>query len=405
MERKKSKIETGESPGKKVWRRFQSNPLAFVGFIFICLAIFISLFAYVFIPDNTPLSNRMNLALSNQSPGFTVQMLKLPKKSIEVENIFERLFFGRKDRYDFIPVYDTKMVGDKIVYREFTGDGIELAKYDTLNIARIATSIKDRTAVTFDGNLISAIGSDNIMHQYSLSELSLRLKDESLIERTFYFGTDRYGRDLLSRILAGTRVTFGVGLVAVLISLIVGVFMGSMAGFFRGKIDSLVLWLINVTWSIPTLLLVIAITLVMGKGFTQVFIAVGLTMWVDVARIVRGQLFAVRELEYVSAGKALGYKNSRIILFHMLPNIVGPVLVVAAANFSTAILLEAGLSFLGIGAQPPTPSWGSMIKENYGYIIIPGSAYLAILPGIAIMIMTMAFTFVANGLRDAFDSK
>ena len=128
-------------------------------------------------------------------------------------------------------------------------------------------------------------------------------------------------------------------------------------------------------------------------------------MWVDVARIVRGQLFSIREMEYVSAARAMGFTNRRIIMSHMLKNIMGPVLVVAASNFSTAILLEAGLSFLGIGAQPPTPSWGTMIKENYSYIIIPGSAYLAILPGLAIMLLTMAFTFVANGLRDAMDSK
>ena len=210
---------------------------------------------------------------------------------------------------------------------------------------------------------------------------------------------------MFSRLLAGTRVTLSVGLVAVIISLITGLFFGSLACFYRGRVDNIIVWLINVVWSIPTLLLVITITLVLGKGFEQVFIAVGLTMWVDVARIVRGQLFSIRELDYVSAGKVMGFRNFRIIGLHMLPNVIGPVLVVAASNFSTAILLEAGLSFLGIGAQPPMPSWGAMIKENYGYIIIPGSAYLAILPGLAIMFLTMAFTFVANGMRDAIDSK
>jgi len=239
----------------------------------------------------------------------------------------------------------------------------------------------------------------------TLDNLQLEFTKDNIVTKKFWLGTDRFGRDLLSRLLAGTRVTFGVGLIAVIISLFVGTLLGSLAGFFRGKVDQAVVWLINVVWSIPTLLLVIAITLVLGKGFEQVFIAVGLTMWVDVARIVRGQLFSVRELEFVSAGKALGFSATRIVSRHMLPNIMGPVLVIAAANFSTAILLEAGLSFLGIGAQPPTPSWGAMIKENYGYIIIPGSAHLAIFPGLAIMLLTMAFTFVANGLRDAMDSR
>ena len=404
MERKKSKIATADSPGKKVWKRFKSNGPAFVSLLFVCLAIFVSVFAYTFIPDNTPLSNRMNLALSNQSPGFEVQLIKIPKSNVVSENYFSQIFFGAKDNYDFIPVVEAKISGSQIIFQEFTGDDSQVIM-DSLNLILIAVPVKEKTIIHSDGSIISAIGTNNILHQFSITELKEKFYNESLIHKKFYFGTDRYGRDLLSRILAGTRVTFGVGLVAVLISLFVGLILGSLAGFFRGRIDQFVLWLINVTWSIPTLLLVIAITLVMGKGFEQVFIAVGLTMWVEVARIVRSQLFAVRELEYVTAGKALGYRSSRIIIFHMLPNIVGPVLVVAAANFSTAILLEAGLSFLGIGAQPPTPSWGAMIKENYGYIIIPGSAYLAILPGVAIMMMTMAFTFVANGLRDAFDAK
>ena len=163
-------------------------------------------------------------------------------------------------------------------------------------------------------------------------------------------------------------------------------------------------WIINVVWSIPTLLLVIAITFALGKGFWQVFVAVGLTMWVEVARVVRGQILSIREKEYVEAGRALGFSNFRIIFHHILPNIMGVVIVISAANFASAILLEAGLSFLGIGVQPPMPSWGSMIKENYGYIILD-SAHLAILPGLAIMLMVLAFMLVGNALRDALDVK
>ena len=142
----------------------------------------------------------------------------------------------------------------------------------------------------------------------------------------------------------------------------------------------------------------------LGKGFTQVFVAVGLTMWVEVARVVRGQIFSLREMEFVEAGRALGFSNARIIIRHVLPNILSPVIVIAASNFASAILLEAGLSFLGMGAQPPTPSWGMMIKENYGYIIVD-AAYLAIYPGLAIMTMVLAFTWLGNGLRDAIDAK
>ena len=199
-------------------------------------------------------------------------------------------------------------------------------------------------------------------------------------------------------------MSLSVGLISVIISLTIGILLGAISGFFRGWVDDLVLWFIQVVWSIPTLLLVIAITFALGKGFWQIFVAVGLSMWPEIARIVRGQIISVREQEFVEAGRALGFTNARIIYKHILPNTMGPVIVVSAANFAAAILLEAGLSFLGIGAQPPMPTWGGMIKDHYGYIIVD-AAYLAIFPGIAIMLMVLAFVLVGNGLRDAMDAK
>ena len=222
--------------------------------------------------------------------------------------------------------------------------------------------------------------------------------------KTFLFGTDKYGRDYLSRILIGSRISFFIGFIAVFISLIIGVFMGSIAGYFGGKVDAFIMWIINVTWSIPTLLLVIAITLALGKGFWQVFIAVGLTMWVEVARVVRGQMISVKEMQFVTAARALGFDDFRIITKHILPNIMAPVIVISAANFAGAILIESGLSFLGIGAQPPMASWGAMIKDHYNYIIL-GKPYLALIPGLCIMLLVMAFMLIGNALRDALDVK
>jgi peptide/nickel transport system permease protein len=391
-----------ESPGKKVWRRFRRNRLSLFGMIIILAAVFVSFFCYLFIPDNTPDANRMNLTLGNLTPGYKVSMLKIEKPGQhESTSFLSRIFLGTKDKFDFIPVSSFRFEEHKLIYNEFIGPGLEGMpdqSFDILSGQFVSSIGKAQEKIAQDQSTIKLAEKD-------LEILKKEFIDQHILSQRFWLGTDRFGRDLLSRLLAGTRVTFGVGLIAVIISLLVGTFLGSLAGFFRGKVDQAVVWLINVVWSIPTLLLVIAITLVLGKGFEQVFIAVGLTMWVDVARIVRGQLFSVRELEFVSAGKAMGFTAGRILSRHMLPNIMGPVLVIAAANFSTAILLEAGLSFLGIGAQPPTPSWGAMIKENYGYIIIPASAHLAIFPGLAIMFLTMAFTFVANGLRDAMDSR
>ena len=228
-------------------------------------------------------------------------------------------------------------------------------------------------------------------------------KANSAIEsRTYWLGTDRFGRDQLSRLLLGTRVSLSVGAIAVIISLIIGVTLGLLGGYFGGWVDTIVMWLINVIWSLPTLLIVVAMSLALGKGFWQIFVAVGLSMWVELARMVRGQVKSVKELEYVQAARVLGFSHVRIMLRHILPNIMGPVIVICAANFASAILLEAGLSFLGLGVQPPMPSWGMMIKEHYSFIVF-NAAHLAIFPGLAIMFTVMAFNFIGVGLRDAFD--
>ncbi len=166
-------------------------------------------------------------------------------------------------------------------------------------------------------------------------------------KKTFWLGTDKYGRDIMSRLIVGTRVSLSVGAIAVIISLTLGIMLGALAGFYRGRTDDIIMWFINVIWSIPTLLLVFAITLVLGKGFWQVFIAVGLTLWVSVARMIRGQVFSIRELEYIEAARALGYSDFRTITRHILPNVMGPVLVMGASNFATAIVIEAGLKFPG----------------------------------------------------------
>ena len=234
--------------------------------------------------------------------------------------------------------------------------------------------------------------------------LSSSLGLENIQSQFFLMGTDKFGRDFFSRIIYGMKVSLTIGFLSVLISLAVGIFLGSISGFYGGNIDKAIMWLINVTWSIPTLLLVIAISLAIGKGFNQVFIAIGLTMWVDVARIVRGQFMSLKEKEFVEAGEVLGYKSSRLIVKHILPNILSTILVISTANFSAAILLESGLSFLGLGAQPPVPTWGSMLRDHY-YFIFMDKSYLAIIPGLFIMTLVLSFINLGNGLRDLLDVK
>lgn len=234
--------------------------------------------------------------------------------------------------------------------------------------------------------------------------LSSGLGLENIQSQFFLMGTDKFGRDFFSRIIYGMKVSLTIGFLSVLISLAIGIFLGSISGFYGGNIDKAIMWLINVTWSIPTLLLVIAISLAIGKGFNQVFIAIGLTMWVDVARIVRGQFMSLKEKEFVEAGEVLGYKSSRLIVKHILPNIFSTILVISTANFSAAILLESGLSFLGLGAQPPVPTWGSMLRDHY-YFIFMDKSYLAIIPGLFIMTLVLSFINLGNGLRDLLDVK
>ncbi len=314
----------------------------------------------------------MHLSIHSKEPGFKVTLLTIPSAE-KTQSNFSDFFFGKKITATEIPISDYSLENNILNIVEYTTDGEGLQKNYDLALFPKASTV------------------DEIPRHY-------------ISERTFLLGTDKYGRDLLSRMLIGIRISLAIGFVAVFISLIIGIAMGAIAGYFGGKVDAVIMWFINVTWSIPTLLLVIAITLALGKGFWQVFIAVGLTMWVEVARVVRGQVMSVKQMQYVTAARALGYTDYRIITKHILPNSMAPVIIISAANFAGAILIESGLSFLGIGAQPPIPSWGGIIKDHYSYIIL-GKPFLAIIPGLAIMSLVTAFMLMGNALRDALDVK
>lgn len=348
--------------GAMFWSRFKHNIMAMISLCVIVVFTVIAILGYLITPDHTPHCNQQYLELASLKPFSKATFVYLDNGNSLPQGPLRTLVKGKPLDAEAIPVFSYETLGDSLRYETMTG------------------------SVPNDGEILSV----------PLSKV------KEIATRHFFLGTDTYGRDVLSQIMIGSRVSLSVGFIAVAIALLIGILLGSLAAYYGKWVDNLIMWIINVVWSIPTVLLVIAITFALGKGFWQVFIAVGLTMWVDVARVVRGQVLSVKEKEYIEAAKALGYSTPRIILRHILPNIIGPVIVITASNFASAILLEAGLSFLGIGVQPPMPSWGSMVKENYAQILLD-NAHLAFIPGLAIMIIVLAFMIIGNGIRDALD--
>jgi len=371
-----------ENEQPSVLRKLLKRPSVVIALCIIAFTCIVSVFAYLIAPDATPSGNRMIIELGAKQPGFTKELLLIPKTGNQQRNSrFFEWFNGTPSTYNALPVNGYHFESDKIVVRHYIDDGIE----DTLSYS-----------------LAQLLPADHL--NASLTEQQSYVKQHNLTMRTFYLGTDRFSRDILSRLLIGSRVTLAVGLIAVLLSLTIGIILGSVAGYFGGWVDNAVMWLINILYAIPTLLLVFAITLTIGKGFWEIFIAIGLSMWVGAARLIRGQVLVLREMEYVAAARALGLGNMRIIFRHILPNIAGPLIVIAAGNFAAAILVEAGLSFLGFGVQPPHPSWGLMIKEHYNFLLT-NRPLLALIPGIAIMLLVYSFNILGNALRDVLDVK
>jgi oligopeptide transport system permease protein len=329
------------------WIRFKRNKLAMAGLVMICLLVLIAI-AADFISPFDPIDQTLEYA--TKPSGFVGNVLV--KKA--------------SDGVDFIPIQKIVSVSNDVVnYIDFTG------KEDKIN----------------------------------LWELVGKKESDWHKEPRYVMGTDRYGRDILSRMIHGSRVSLSVGMISESISIFIGVVLGALAGYFRGKSDAVILWLINVIFAFPSILFIIALSVVLGKGFWQSFVAIGLTGWVDIARIVRGQFFSLRETEYVEATRALGYKPTRIIFKHILPNSIGPIIVTGTAGLATAIIFEASLSFLGLGVQPPTPSWGQMVFDGYKYIVAGTNWGLAVYPSIAIMLTVFSVNLIGDGLRDALDPK
>ena len=326
--------------------------------IILFILTLLSSVAYIIIPDNTENANRQIPELALSFPGKKQNVLLRPREFISSPgNPIHILIYGQEDNIEFIP-YDSIR----------KGDGEQL--------------------IYFNGKV-------------SFLEEKDQLEKGSIV---YHFGSDRFGRDVLSRIILGLRISLLVGFLSIVVSLLIGISLGCAAGYYGGWIDRSIMLLINTTWSLPTLLMAFAIILAFGKGFVVIILAIGLTMWVDIARIVRGQTLQIKSELFVKASILFGFGSLKTISKHILPNIYGPILVIAAANFATAILIEAGLSFLGLGIQPPIPSLGNMLQESYAYAT-GGYVYLAFFPILTIMVLVLSFNLLGTSLRDVFDVK
>jgi len=409
--KKKAVLSENLSPDQRALQRLLKNKPAVFGMGLIILAGVVALLGYLIAPDSSPNANEQIVEVALKDPGFQVKLLQVRKNQEVIYNgILKTMFLGQPQSHKQIPINTYTFQKDSILVEVYAGEDPETGNLhkgitEAYHLADVLFPLKNsQPTITNHNDRLNFVDYNGQQITTSIKELRAQLEDNNITNRRFYLGTDRFGRSMLSRLILGVRISLMVGFIAVFISLTIGIFLGAIAGYFGGRVDDLIMLLINTVWSIPTLLLVFAIVLALGRGVGIIFLAVGLTMWVDVARIVRGQVLGLKEIQFVEAAQSMGFSTWRILRRHILPNILGPVMVIAAANFATAILIEAGLSYLGFGIQPPTPSWGTMLNENYGYAI-GGKPFLALVPAIAIMLMVLAFNLVGNGLRDALDVK
>jgi ABC-type dipeptide/oligopeptide/nickel transport system permease subunit len=402
-----------KTPAYYVRRKLMQNKPAMFGLLVIVVAHALAFMGYLIMPDDTPNADDRSAHIKKKSPGFKVELLKtIKQREVEKVNFLEYIFFGQESEYKIEPISWYKIDGYTISYTIYGREREVLSQPLINTVKKIYSGTSDKIIpdsatgynYNIDGNKVIYLDLEEQLHHTTREELIRDFEKNNLEQRRYLLGTSIDGRDLLSMLLFGTKISLSIGFISVVISLIVGVTLGALAGFFGGWVDNLIMWLMTVVWSIPSIMLVIAISLALqSKGIWVAFVAVGLTMWVEAARVVRGQIMSIKEKLFVEAARALGISNLRIIFVHILPNVVGPIIVIATANFATAILVEAGLSFLGLGVQPPMPSWGKMVFEGYNSNWESDGGYLVFMPSICICLLVFAFNLFGNGLRDAYD--
>ncbi len=347
--------------GKQAIKYFIANRTATAGSVYFITWLVVSIFAYLLIPDNSPNAGIQHLEITKTAPLSRIPMLSLVSTQADTHaSFFSVLFFGKTSNIRKIPLKKEAVLfqRDTLYYTHYSGE---------------------------EGRVFLPLES-----YYHIST------------QTFWLGTDTFGRDVLSRLVLGARVSITIGIMATFISLLIGLVVGLCAGFFGGMTDKILMAIISVIWSVPTLLLAIVLGFVMGMGFWQLKLAIGLTNWVDIARLVRGMVIKLKGLPFIEATHSLGLGRTRIMVRHILPNVVSALIIMAVSGFGSAILVESGLSFLGLGVGLEVPTWGRMVYEGYPFLVMENGKWLAIIPGIALILLVVSIHLIGTGLRDTF---
>lgn len=294
--------------------------------------------------------------------------------------------------------------GEDTLLSTASGDALEMQRRrKQINTwARLRRSPGAMIGLTLIVLLLLTAALANILASQGIDEQSLR---DGLLPPggKYLLGTDEFGRDMLSRIIHGSRISLQVGIISTAISSAVGIALGVIADYFGGRIDNIIQGMVDISWAFPTVLMAIFMVAVLGPGLRNVMIAVGLVYWGGFERVVRGQVLSLREWEFVLAARTIGANDLSIMLRHILPNVLSPVIVMMTLMLGDAILIEATLSFLGMGAQPPTPSWGSILASGRSYLLL--APWVTLFPGIAILLTVLGFNLLGDGLRDALDPR
>lgn len=368
---------------KTLWgeslKRFKRDKLAILGGIIIVIMLLLALFAPIIAPYDP------NVQYNN---GTTAYGMPLPLNS------HSKKIVAVRDNADSEFTVKSSLV--------FT-DSNNTVKFRTVGNTRVK---KGETQISFPVSAI-AMKDSNLNQEYKMTtpdKVNGEFKEMTLVnDKHFILGTDSSGRDSLSRLIWGARVSLLVGILSISVATVIGIIMGLISGYFGGWADIIIMRLTDIMMSIPDLLLVMAIVAIKGPSMWIIVMSIGIVSWTGIARLVRSQVFTVKEMEYVEAAKACGSSDIPILFKHLLPNVVAPVIVIATMGIAGAIMTEAALSFLGFGVKVPTASWGSMVNEGLGFF--RDAAWVPIIPGVAIAISVFAFNLFGDGVRDAIDPK